>query len=542
MRKNLPVTAVEHVMQDDQMIVSRTDLKGQITYVNRDFLEISGFAEQELIGAPHNLVRHPDMPPEAFDDLWKTLKAGRPWIGLVKNRCKNGDFYWVEAHVTPLTENGRVTGYMSVRKKPTREQVDTATRTYARFRAGEAHGLAVHRGGVVKTGFLQRLNLLRRTSLKGAIIAAVAGTAFALAVVGWLGVHHVSLANQAAGAAGGTGIASAAMQIGAAILIALGLASFSGWAILRRVIGPLAIVQKVFSRLEQGNYGNAVDITRDDEIGQVLQALECMQTKLGNEVAENRRIGEENLRVRSALDKATVPVTVSTDGNLLVYMNEAARALWREMAPEIRRRAPDFDPDSMLGGTIGQYLEDDETRSAFAGRLSATTTKDFRLAGRYIRITASPVLDPNGAYRGRVTQWLDRTGEIAVEEEVSRIVSGAAAGQFDRRISVTGQQGFLADLGNGLNRLIDIVSSGLGDIARVLNSVAQGDLTQQITADYAGTFGQLKEDTNATVSRLKEVVGRKKEATEAINTAAGEIAAGNSDLSGRTEEQASSLE
>ena len=93
MKINLPVTQNEVELRDDTLIVSRTDLKGQITYINKDFLDISGFTEDELIGKAHNIVRHPDMPAEAFADFWTTLKAGRPWTGYVKNRCKNGDFY-----------------------------------------------------------------------------------------------------------------------------------------------------------------------------------------------------------------------------------------------------------------------------------------------------------------------------------------------------------------------------------------------------------------------------------------------------------------
>ena len=112
MRTNLPITNQEYLLRDGMNIVSRTDLKGRITYVNDDFIEASGFVEAELIGEPHNLVRHPDMPEEAFADLWNTLKAGRPWTGLVKNRCKNGDFYWVVANATPVREGGTVVGYM----------------------------------------------------------------------------------------------------------------------------------------------------------------------------------------------------------------------------------------------------------------------------------------------------------------------------------------------------------------------------------------------------------------------------------------------
>jgi methyl-accepting chemotaxis protein len=120
MKINLPVTQHEVELQEHTLIVSKTDLKGRITYINRDFLQISGFTEDELIGEAHNIVRHPDMPVEAFEDFWRSLKAQRPWVGLVKNRCKNGDYYWVEAHAAPIVENGQVTGYMSVRRKARR--------------------------------------------------------------------------------------------------------------------------------------------------------------------------------------------------------------------------------------------------------------------------------------------------------------------------------------------------------------------------------------------------------------------------------------
>ncbi len=120
------VNNVEYVLKDSDSIVSKTDLRGMITYINEDFLRISGFTQEELIGSPHNIVRHPDMPSEAFADFWKSLKAGRPWTGLVKNRCANGDFYWVLANATPYYENGQLAGYISVRSKPSPEQVNAA--------------------------------------------------------------------------------------------------------------------------------------------------------------------------------------------------------------------------------------------------------------------------------------------------------------------------------------------------------------------------------------------------------------------------------
>jgi aerotaxis receptor len=136
MRNNQPVTQIEHQLQDGSFIVSMTDPQGIITFVNEEFVRISGFRREELLGQPHNLVRHPDMPAGAFADLWTTAKAGRPWQGLVKNRCKNGDFYWVDANVTPIQEHGVITGYVSIRSKPGRSQVRETEGIYARMRRG----------------------------------------------------------------------------------------------------------------------------------------------------------------------------------------------------------------------------------------------------------------------------------------------------------------------------------------------------------------------------------------------------------------------
>ncbi len=137
MKLNHPVTGVDHSLRDDDAIISTTNLKGMIESANSDFIRISGFSIDELVGKSHNVVRHPDMPPQAFANLWDTLKQNKPWIGVVKNRCKNGDHYWVDAFVSPIYENGQVTGYQSVRGKPERALVERVERLYARLLAGQ---------------------------------------------------------------------------------------------------------------------------------------------------------------------------------------------------------------------------------------------------------------------------------------------------------------------------------------------------------------------------------------------------------------------
>lgn len=137
MRKNLHTTDNERTFDAKEKLISTTDLSGRILHCNKAFVAISGFDYEELIGSPHNIIRHPDMPKEAFSIMWEHLKQGKPWMGLVKNRCKNGDFYWVDAYMTPVTENGKVIGYESVRTVPARSDVKRADKLYTRINAGK---------------------------------------------------------------------------------------------------------------------------------------------------------------------------------------------------------------------------------------------------------------------------------------------------------------------------------------------------------------------------------------------------------------------
>ncbi len=138
MKMNLPVTGRNVDFAPDANILSTTDLTSAITYANQDFIDVSGYSRDELLGAPHNVLRHPDMPSQAFAHMWQTLRAGRSWMGMVKNRCKNGDHYWVSAYATPVTRDGATVEYQSVRTKPDARQVAAAERAYADARAGKS--------------------------------------------------------------------------------------------------------------------------------------------------------------------------------------------------------------------------------------------------------------------------------------------------------------------------------------------------------------------------------------------------------------------
>ena len=163
MKINMPVTNTEVLFDAAEFMLTKTDFKGVITFANESFIKISGFSESELVGQSHNVVRHPDMPAEAFEDMWRDLRLGKPWTGLVKNRTKSGDFYWVEANAAPILENGQITGFLSARRKPARPQVEAAASAYRLFKENKAKGLKIVHGKVVKTNVLYKLKKLAQS-------------------------------------------------------------------------------------------------------------------------------------------------------------------------------------------------------------------------------------------------------------------------------------------------------------------------------------------------------------------------------------------
>ena len=806
MKMNLPVTGNEIRLRDNHLIVSKTDLKGIITYANQDFVEISGYSEQELVGKNHNIVRHPDMPAAGFQDLWDTLKQGKPWSGLVKNRAKSGDFYWVVANVTPIWEQGQVTGYLSVRWKPEQAGIDAAAGLYRAVNEGTVKGVGLREGRVVKTGWRARLNpignFLERASLRAKfalaggvlllpLLLALAllganlkegidaarnervGLAYHVALRGvlqemqkhrgtmgmflsgdasagerlgalqsgvaarilavdaaeaqhgaaletgkrWETIRrqweslkgdsakmtplksfaaHTELIGQITGlmehvastsglvldpdldsfylmdavvmrlpeltesmgrarARGGIAVANrkadgdlrttliqelasaralgtavekarqtalkanpalesalgkafadagasvkefsamldervirpaaievrpdeyfaaatraidtafalydkgaptlddllaarigrlsarAAWVLGAAVLLfALGVGL--AWLVVRRATSALARAADSFAQISQGNFRNEIAVETDDEVGRLMRALKSMQTKLGNDLNEAREQAEKALRIKIGLDNVATNVMIADRENNIIYMNQAVARMFGEAEEDIRKDMPGFEAQKLIGSSIDAFHKNPAHQREMLVRLKGTHRATIKLGGRTFALAVTPVLNERNERLGTAVEWQDRTAEVAIENEVADIVSSAASGDFTKRLATEGKQGFFRELAGGLNQLVEVVSAGLTDIARVLNAIAKGHLTERIEANYSGTFGQLKDDTNTTVERLRETVLRIKESSEAINTASQEIAVGNQDLSSRTEEQASSLE
>jgi len=269
MRKNLPVTDREVELISGKTIVSTTNLKGILTYANPYFVEISGFQENELIGKPHNVLRHPDMPAAAFQDLWDTIKDGLPWSGMVKNRCKNGDYYWVVANVTPVVENGQITGYMSVRTKPTSEQVREAAQLYASVNAGNPDRLAFRQGRAVATGWRSKITALQCMSISTRL-ALCMGLISLLAIV--TGVTAVSTSPVTA------------MLSAAIVAVAL----YLWYAIDRVVVRPLKFVSATAKVMAGGDLTSHIDVYRMDDVGQLLMLMRQLNINLASIIGDVR--------------------------------------------------------------------------------------------------------------------------------------------------------------------------------------------------------------------------------------------------------------
>ncbi len=270
MRTNLPVSNIEYVLKDNETVVSKTDVHGNITYVNQDFVNISGFSEDELMGAPQNIVRHPDMPVEAFADLWHTLRSGKAWTGLVKNRCKNGDHYWVEANAAPLIENGQIVGYTSIRTKPGRDAVQAAEAAYRAIKAGDKT-LKVREGHAVRPSFLQRCCLDRLSGLPLQTILVMASMSMVV-LFGVVGILGWAVATEANRALAGWLIALA--------LVGMPLAVAFGWLCHRMVVVPLQRAREDIDRMSSGDLTGRIHASGTGEVQRMMQALRILQINI----------------------------------------------------------------------------------------------------------------------------------------------------------------------------------------------------------------------------------------------------------------------
>ncbi len=249
-----------------------------------------------------------------------------------------------------------------------------------------------------------------------------------------------------------------------------------------------------------------------------------------------------NALVKTALDHVSTPVRLADEEGKVIYINNALKDTLRKYETGFRQQIPGFNPDSIVGSSVGVFYADAGAAIARLRSLSKTTATRMVLGGRDFDVVTSPVFGEQGQRIGSAGQWNDITEQLVAEREVAALVESAAAGDFSKRIAEDDKSGFMLQMAQGLNTVLSTSEQALGEIGRIVKALADGDLTQKIDVEFKGVFAELQAGANSAIERLRDIIGKIRDASESISTAAREIAAGNDDLARRTELEASSLE
>ncbi|MBQ0961346.1 PAS domain-containing protein [Ideonella sp. 4Y11] len=502
MRLNLPVIPEEYLLPPGASLVSTTDLKGRITYCNAAFIEVSGYTRDELMGQPHNLIRHPDMPAEGFRDLWATIAAGRPWTGVVKNRRKDGRHYWVQANVTPIVEDGQPVGYLSVRGVPTREQVAACEALYATMRAEAQAGRLLH---VLKAG------RVLRADWRGRLAQALQ-----------LGLgQRVSLSVGAIGLAGvlaGTGLARAldGQALAAAVVAVGALATFGGgWWLNRLTTRPMLSLLRTANRMAAGDMTQVLASDRDDLVGQFIRALNQLNVNLRSIVADARA---EVDRMRAAAREIAVG-------------NQDLSQRTESQAANLQRTASSMEA---ITGTV-RHNADTARQAAQCAQQANAVTLEGADAVQQVTATMHGIRDSSG----RIDEIIGVIEGIAFQTNLLALnaaVEAARAGAQGRGFAVVaGEVRALAQRSSAAARevkhIIDdsshrvatgnqLTEAAGGTMGHAMNSVRQ--VSQLIDEISQGADRQLQDisEVTAAVSSLDEITQKNAALVEQVAAAA----------------------
>lgn len=325
------------------------------------------------------------------------------------------------------------------------------------------------------------------------------------------------------------------------IMLALGIAVFLTRHLSKQIgIDPL-YAKGIAKEIAAGDLSRSIHLDQGDK-DSLLHAIKNMQQKLLARRTAEHKAAEEILRIKMALDNTSTGIMLADNERNIIYVNKSVINALSKIEAEIRKQIPSFSTDALIGSSMDSFYQNPAHQAKALAALTGAHSEDIELGGRIMMVVANPVIDQQNQRIGTVTEWHDRTAEAAVEKEVSTIVVAAGMGDFSQRFDLRDKVGFLRELGESLNQMLYSSETGLNEVVRVLDALSRGDLTKTISNNYQGTFGQLKDNANTTVEKLKHIIHQIKDATDCINTGAKEIASGNNDLSRRTEQQAASLE
>jgi len=341
MRINLPTTNQEYAFPTGQTLVSTTDTKGRILYCNPMFIEVSGYSKNELLGQPHNLIRHPDMPEEAFRDMWETIASGKPWSAPVKNRRKDGDFYWVMANATPLLDDqGRPIGYMSVRTEATREQIQAAEQLYASMRHEKEVGkrtLTLKEGRLIKGTVFGRISEFSRIGLPKKLFLVL------------LSIPLTEFLLNALLPTEGLFWRSAGIFINLLVLILV-------WtSICRLLVNPLGGLVRITNRMAAGDLTQKTASTRSDELGSLEKGLNQLNVNLLSIVRDAREQSQKMLSGATEIAQGNLDLSQRTESQASNL--EQTAASMEEITGTVRQTAESAQQAASLSSTARDIAE-----------------------------------------------------------------------------------------------------------------------------------------------------------------------------------------
>jgi aerotaxis receptor len=505
MRNNQPVTQREYPFPDGVTLMSTTDTQSYIRYANEAFVEVSGYSREEILGQPHNMVRHPDMPVEAFADMWATLKNNESWTALVKNRRKNGDHYWVRANATPVERNGQVTGYMSVRTKPGSEEVAAAEELYRRFREGRAQGLAFHKGIVVRTGLMAWTSWLQVMPMRWRVRLSVS-----------LGLGVSLLATWLAGASGAVLGATAGGLVAAALLLIFLLQS--------QLVTPLERILVQAQKVASGQPAQDLHFNRVDEIGMLMRAV--------SQAGFNLRALVDDVAARSQVVASASQQMASGNLDLSAPTESQASAL-EETAASMEE----------LSSTVKQNADNARQANQLAQSASTVAVKGGEVVAQVVD-TMKGINDSSK----KIADIISVIDGIAFQTNILALnaaVEAARAGEQGRGFAVVAGEvrnlaSRSAEAAKEIKTLItDSVSrveqgSALADQAgNTMNDIVSG--IRRVT-DIMGEISAASAEQSAGVSQVGEAVTQMDQATQQNAALVEEMAAAASSLKSQAQE------
>lgn len=477
MRTNLPVTDVEYPIQDDTLIVSKTDTKGRLTYFNDQFVAAAGFTEAELIGQPHNIIRHPDMPTEAFADLWATLKAGKPWAGAVKNRRKNGDFYWVLASATPIWEAGQISGYMSIRSKIPDSQRAEAEHVYALLREKKAGNYTVCGGIIRRRSLTDRFSFFTRT-LRARLITLISAQMAFTTATGCVGILAYD---------GSEG----ALIIGAQIVTLVGglvVGGLLGYQAIGAISRPLGRLIDAMSRIAQGEFNSRIVIERDDEIGTALRNIQAMQNKLGFDREETKDIAGKVAQRRKGDMQQLAHDFEGAVGKIIETVSQASSELEASAAMLSTNAKRSSELTTTVAGASETASTNVQSVASATEQMAASVNEIGRQVQDSARIAQAAVLQAQQTNEqiGQLSKAAARIGDVV--ELITKI-----AGQTNLlALNATIEAARAGEAGRGFA----VVASEVKALA-AQTAAATKEISQQITGIQAAT--------KESVSSIKEI-------------------------------------